>query len=88
MKHYFGFMDETGALHHDPQQNIFAIGLLKCEQTSVLSEEIRILVDKINSKMALNREKQQSTRPLKKFEFKFSSITKSMHTYYCDLLNL
>jgi hypothetical protein len=55
MANYFGFIDETGVLHSDPAQRFFAIGLLKAEDTSALYEELRILRNRIESKLDLDR---------------------------------
>ena len=88
MNNYFGFIDETGVLHNDPDQRFFAIGLLKCEDTSALYEELRMLKNRTESKLDLER--QIKGLPVKKgcFEFKFSSITRGSHEFYYDLINL
>ena len=88
MNNYFGFIDETGVLHNDPDQRFFAIGLLKCEDTSALYEELRMLKNRAESKLDL--EKQAKGLPVKKgcFEFKFSSITRGSHEFYYDLIGL
>lgn len=85
---YFGFIDETGVLHNDPDQRFFAIGLLKCEDTSALYEELRVLKNRTESKLDLER--QTKGLPVKKgsFEFKFSSITRGSHEFYYDLISL
>jgi hypothetical protein len=51
MINYFGFIDETGALHNDLDQRFFALGLLKCEDTSALYEELRILKNRVEAKL-------------------------------------
>jgi len=88
MANYFGFIDETGVLHNDPDQRFFAIGLLKCEDTSALYEELRMLKNRAESKLDLERQKKGL--PAKKgcFEFKFSSITRGSHEFYYDLIGL
>jgi len=88
MSDYFGFIDETGVLHNDPDQRFFAIGLLKCEDTSALYEELRTLKNRAESKLDLKR--QSEGLPVKKgcFEFKFSSITRNSHEFYYELINL
>src|SRR4030042_1888409 len=88
MANYFGFIDETGVLHNDPDQRFFAIGLLKCEDTSALYEELRTLKNRVESKLDLER--QTKGLPIKKgcFEFKFSSITRGSHEFYYELINL
>lgn len=88
MSNYFGFIDETGVLHNDPDQRFFAIGLLKCEDTSALYEELRMLKNRAESKLDLER--QTKGLPAKKgcFEFKFSSITRGSHEFYYDLIGL
>jgi len=88
MINYFGFIDETGVLHNDPDQRFFAIGLLKCEDTSALYEELRFLKNRAESK--LDHDRQLKGLPSKKgsFEFKFSSITKGSHEFYYELINL
>lgn len=88
MANYFGFIDETGVLHNDPDQRFFAIGLLKCDDTSALYEELRTLKNRAESKLDLER--QAKGLPVKKgcFEFKFSSITRGSHEFYYELINL
>ena len=77
MSNYFGFIDETGVLHKDAEQRFFAIGLLKCDDTSALYEELRILKNRVESKFQKGN-----------FEFKFSSITWGSHEFYYELINL
>ena len=77
MANYFGFIDETGVLHNDREQRFFGIGLLKCEDTSALYEELRILKNRVESKFKKGN-----------FEFKFSSITGGSHEFYYELINL
>lgn len=77
MKNYFGFIDETGVLSHDPEQRFFAIGLLKCEDTSALYEQMHILKTKAEAKL----DKANF------FEFKFASITKGSSDYYLALID-
>ena len=85
MSNYFGFIDETGVLHNDPDQRFFAIGLLKCEDTSALYEELRTLKNRAESKLDLER--QTKGLPVKKgcFEFKFSSITPGRTSFIMNL---
>src|SRR3989338_13251 len=77
MANYFGFIDETGVLHSDAEQRFFGIGLLKCEDTSALYEELRILKNRVESKLKKGN-----------FEFKFSSITGGSYEFYYELINL
>ena len=88
MANYFGFIDETGVLHSASDQRFFAIGLLKCEDTSAVYEALALLKSRAESK--LDRERQLKGLPKNKgsFEFKFSSITKGSHEFYCELINL
>lgn len=88
MANYFGFIDETGVLHNDPGQRFFGIGLLKCEDTSAFYEETRILKNRLESKLAFAKQKKGLPAKDGPFEFKFSSITKSSHEFYYDLINL
>ncbi len=77
MANYFGFIDETGVLYNDPEQRFFGIGLLKCEDTSALYEELRILKNRVESRLNKGN-----------FEFKFSSITGGSREFYYELINL
>lgn len=77
MFNYFGFIDETGVLHNNSEQRFFGIGLLKCEDTSALYEELRILKNRVESKLKKGN-----------FEFKFSSITGGSDEFYYELINL
>jgi hypothetical protein len=77
MANYFGFIDETGVLHNNSEQRFFGIGLLKCEDTSALYEELRVLKNRAESKFKKSC-----------FEFKFSSITWGSHEFYYELINL
>jgi len=88
MSNYFGFIDETGVLHNDPDQRFFAIGLLKCEDTSVLYEELRILKNRVESKLDLERQTKELPAKKGSFEFKFSSITRGSHEFYYDIIGL
>ena len=88
MANYFGFIDETGVLHNDPDQRFFAIGLLKCEDTSALYEELRMLKNKAESKLDLERQVKGLQKKTGPFEFKFASITRGSHEFYYELINL
>lgn len=88
MANYLGFIDETGVLHKDPAQRFFAIGLLKCEDTSALYEELRILKNRVESKLDLERQAKGLSCKHGSFEFKFSSITRTSHEFYYELINL
>lgn len=88
MANYFGFIDETGVLHDDPDQRFFGVGLLKCEDTSALYEELRILKSRTESKLDLERKKKGLASKPGCFEFKFSSITRGSHEFYYDLISL
>ncbi len=88
MKNYFGFIDETGVLSHDPDQRFFALGLLKCEDTSALYQELQIFKNRIE---ALHNERRLAANlgPRKNgIEFKFHDIIDTNKDQYCDLLNL
>ena len=88
MTNYFGFMDETGVLHSASDQRFFAIGLLKCEDTSALYEELRILKNRAESKLDFDRRAKGLSSKGGSFEFKFSSITRGSHEFYYELINL
>lgn len=88
MANYFGFIDETGVLHNDSDQRFFAIGLLKCEDTSALYEEMRILKNRTESKLDLDRQKRNAPKKKEYFEFKFNSINNASHEFYYDLISL
>ena len=75
MANYFGFIDETGVLHNDPGQRFFPIGLLKCEDTSALYEELRRIKSQVESRLDLERRNKGLPAKGTCFEFKFSSIT-------------
>lgn len=47
MKKYFGFLDDTGVLEHDPNQRFFALGLLKLEETAPFYQEVATLKDRV-----------------------------------------
>ncbi|MCV6608284.1 MAG: DUF3800 domain-containing protein [Campylobacterales bacterium] len=66
MKHFFGFMDETGVLSNDPNQRFFALGLLKLEDTSLFYEDLKKIRDN-----AINATGK------KDYEFKFAGTTKN-----------
>lgn len=88
MKKYLGFIDETGVLNKDPKQRFFAIGLLKCEDTSTLLEELVTLKNRTREKLRLAQAEKGLPVSSCDFEFKFSSITKTSAKYYCDLISL
>ena len=77
MANYIGFIDETGVLQNSPDQRFFGIGLLKCEDTSVLSHELTRLKNKAEGKL-----KNGS------FEFKFNCINNSSYELYYELISL
>ncbi len=88
MANYFGFIDETGVLHNDPAQRFFAIGLLKCEDVSVLYEELRRIKSQVESRLDLERKNRGLPAKTSCFEFKFSSITRTSYKFYCELIDL
>lgn len=88
MKRLFGFIDETGVLNKDPKQRFFAIGMLKCGDTSTLLEELVLLKNRTMEKLRLTQEEKGLPVTVKDFEFKFSSITKTTANYYRDLISL
>lgn len=88
MANYFGFIDETGVLHNDIEQRFFAIGLLKCEDTSALYEELGTLKNRAESKLDLERQIKGLLKKTGPFEFKFASITRGSHEFYYELINL
>lgn len=83
----FGFIDETGVLYHDTDQRFFAIGLLKCEDTTALYEQIHILKTKAEAKLDLHRKQKGDTSKHSFFEFKFADITRGMEEYYLELVD-
>jgi len=87
MKNYFGFIDETGVLSHDPEQRFFAIGLLKCEDTTVFYEQMHILKTKAEAKLDLERKQKGGVGKANFFEFKFASITKGSSHSYLDIID-
>lgn len=88
MKKYLGFIDETGVLYQDPKQRFFVLGLLKCEDTSTLLEELVTLKNRTREKLLLAQAEKGLPSSVCDFEFKFSSITKTSAKYYCDLISL
>ena len=88
MANYFGFIDETGVLHNDPGQRFFAIGLLKCEDTSALYEELRRIKSQVESRLDLERRNKGLPAKGTCFEFKFSSITGTSYKFYRELIDL
>ena len=88
MANYFGFIDETGVLHSASDQRFFAIGLLKCEDTSALYEELALLKNRAESKLDYERQLKGLSKKRGSFEFKFSSITRGSHEFYYELINL
>ena len=88
MKNYLGFIDETGVLHNDPTQRFFGIGLLKCEDTSVLYEELNALKSRAESKFALINQQKGLPSPKGGFEFKYNSINNSSVEFYYQLISL
>lgn len=88
MKKYFGFIDETGVLNKDPKQRFFAIGLLKCDDTSALLEELVVLKNRTMEKLRAAQLEKGLQVTTGDFEFKFSSITKTSANYYKDLISL
>jgi len=88
MNKYLGFIDETGVLNKDPKQRFFAIGLLKCADTSALLEELVVLKNRTMEKMRQAQAEKGLPVSTRDFEFKFSSITKSSANYYRDLISL
>ena len=87
MANYFGFIDETGVLYHDKDQRFFAIGLLKCEDTTALYEQIHILKTKVEAKLDLERKQKGDLSKNNNFEFKFANITKGVGDYYLELVD-
>lgn len=47
MKKYFGFLDDTGVLEHDPNQRFFGLGLLKLKETAPFYQKVATLKDKV-----------------------------------------
>lgn len=88
MNRYLGFIDETGVLNKDPKQRFFAIGLLKCADTSALLEELVVLKNRTMEKMRQVQAEKGLPVSARDFEFKFSSITKTSANFYRDLLSL
>ncbi|MBN1823837.1 MAG: DUF3800 domain-containing protein [Endomicrobiales bacterium] len=88
MTRCFGFIDETGVLHSSSNQRFFALGLLKCEDTSALYEEMRVLKNRAEAKLDLLRSKAGLPAKQGCFEFKFSSITTNSFEFYYDLISL
>ncbi|MDP1760301.1 MAG: DUF3800 domain-containing protein [Candidatus Woesebacteria bacterium] len=88
MANYLGFIDETGVLSNDPGQPFFAIGLLECEDVSVLYEELWRIKNQIESKLGLERNNRGLSAKGICFEFKFSNITGTSYKFYCDLIDL
>ena len=87
MANYLGFIDETGVLHNVPEQRFFALGLLKCEDTSILYQELQTLKNRVESRMNQER-RSKGLEPIKGgFEFKFADITDSFKKHYFDLID-
>lgn len=88
MANYLGFIDETGVLNFDASQRFFALGLLMVEDASALNDQLRRVKNRAVSKLDLLRNQKGLPKREKDFEFKFSSITKSVADYYYELVDL
>jgi len=76
---YFVFMDESGVIHHDPNQPFFAVGALFIEDTrDIVSELENLKTQAIQSAGSVDFP----------FEFKFKAITRRFRTYYEQLIDL
>ena len=76
---YFVFMDESGVIHHDPNQPFFAVGALFIEDTRELVSKLAIL----------KRQAIQSAGGLDfPFEFKFKAITRRFRPFFEQLIDL
>jgi hypothetical protein len=76
---YFAFIDESGTLAKDPNQPIFAIGLLLIDDTSRLLQELQ----NIKSQAIAG-----TGSKAKLFEFKFKGITKGNYMYYQQMIDV
>ena len=76
MKNKWVFIDETGVLANDRKQPIFALGMLKIEETSILYSDLFKISQRAKSKIN------------QKFEFKFNKITQGNKDLYIDLVDI
>jgi len=76
---YFAFIDESGTLAKDPNQPIFAIGLLLVDDTTRILQELQSI-----KAQAISGTGSKG----KLFEFKFKGITRGNYKYYQKLLDV
>ena len=88
MANYFGFIDEAGILQHSMDQRFFALGLVKCEDTSALYQELQILKNRVESLQNARRVAANLHPKVGGIEFKFHDIIDTNKEQYCDLINL
>ena len=75
---HFVFIDESGVLQNDPNQPLFAVGLLAIDKTSRLHQALQ----KVRCQAIA------SCRNARGFEFKFSSATLNNLAYYKKLIDV
>jgi len=83
MKKSFVFIDETGVLHNSSSQRFFALGLIKCADTSIIYENMVKVKSKIENFLFLNGKKYENG-----FEFKFKMITKTNYEAYKQIIDI
>jgi len=102
MKKYFGFIDETGILPHDPKQRFFGVGLLMIDDVASFYKQISKHYHKVISHIEAKRIRKLQSLPdtlskeeafallkgNKRFEFKFNKILKQNVEDYLTLANL
>jgi len=88
MTNYFGFIDETGVLQGTSGQRFFALGLLKCEDTSKIYESLQMLKNRAEAHLNVVKKIHRSATRMKPFEFKFSSMTRESQKFYLEMIDL
>ena len=81
-------MDESGVLSKEAKQRFFSLGLLKIFDTSTLYESLVLLKTKTEQHLKTEFISRGKPPPRKRFEFKFSSITKTSYKFYFELIDL